>query len=154
MLVRDLQRRGARRQFARAHAGDVFRNGEVVRARMHRLIDEGLHAVKSARGFRRARPAAAAFDVPLEVEVRPVKARDQWIDHRGVLPGGEQLRAVDARKALRDQRRDAFVVERRVVAQPAPQQEMQPVFVDLELARRRGRRARNSRPHTHMSEPK
>ena len=46
-------------------------------------------------------PAAAAFDVPLEVEVRPVKAGDQWIDHRGVLPGRQELARVDAGEALR-----------------------------------------------------
>ena len=54
---------------------------------MHGLVDEGFDAVESARGFRGAGTAAAALDVPLEIEVRPVKAGDEWIDHRGVLPG-------------------------------------------------------------------
>ena len=101
---------------------------------MNGLIDEGLHAVEPARGLGRARPAAAAFDVPLEVEVRPVKARDQWIDHRGVLPCRKEFARVDAGKTPPDELGDAFIVERRVVTQPAPQQEVQPVFVDLELS--------------------
>ena len=93
MLVRDLQRRRAGRNLSGDHAGDVCRNRDVVRARMHRLVDERFDAVEAARGLRRAGPAAAAFDVPLEIEVRPVKAGDQWIDHRSVLPGRQEFRA-------------------------------------------------------------
>ena len=78
--LRESQGRSAFDPFSGGERRYVSGNGDVVGARMNAEREKALDVVKTARGLRGSRTAAAALDVPLEVELPPVKARHQRID--------------------------------------------------------------------------
>src|SRR5688500_12509239 len=95
-------------------------DGDVVRSRVRAKSDEPIDVVEPALGLRRARSAARSLDVLLKVEVGPMEAGCEWIDHRCVLPGVEHVLRVHRRIALVDEANEPLIVERRVITQATP----------------------------------
>ena len=65
-----------------------------------------------------------------------MKTRGRGVDHRSLLPSGEQITAGNIRKPLLDYTDETLVTKIRIITKPAPYHPMVPVLDDFDLSRR------------------
>ncbi len=117
---------------------DIIGDGNIAGPPVRPQRDKPVDIVKSARRLCRTGTAFASLDVPLKIQRTPVKTRSHGIDHRSLLPGGEQIPAGNSWKPLLDYIDETLVTEIRVITKTSPYHPVIPVLNDFDLPGRLG----------------